>query len=360
MDPGAGMLRLVIGLGTKAVDRTGVDYPRLANLDHPGATVFTTVEEKHKFSQRNVDVLDCRANSTKEMRLEMLLGELPLWYKKLVLEHDWKAEDFLREKGTNREVWFVSLQKLLENRKFTGLMQRVLKTLEKCYGNPVDIEYTVNMDESGEFVVNLLQCRSLYTDARKRQIALEEQKFKNVFLELRDASMGPSDKRKIDLVIFVDPIGYYQYPYAKKYEAAKAVGKINEYCGKLKKSSMLLVPGRIGTSSPELGVPVTFGDIRNFSVICEVSESRAGYMPELSYGSHMFQDLVEAEILYGAVWEKETTVCYCPDMLENLPDQFGEICPELPGLEGIVQVKEVKDFWYVLDSVNNHALCGEM
>ena len=83
-------------------------------------------------------------------------------------------------------------------------------------------------------------------------------------------------------------------------------------------------------------------------------------MPELSYGSHMFQDLVEAEILYGAVWEKETTVRYCPEMLENLPDQFGEICPELPGLQGIVQVKEVKDFWYVLDSVNNHALCGEM
>ncbi len=360
MDPAAGMLRLVIGLGTKAVDRTGTDYPRLANLDNPGATVFTTVEERHKFSQRNVDVLDCRENLAKEVRLENLLSVLPLWYKKLVLEHDWKAEDFLREKGTSREVWFVSLQKLLENRGFTGLMQKMLQTLEKCYGNPVDIEYTVNMDESGEFVVNLLQCRSLYTDARKQRIVLEEQKFQEVFLELKGASMGPSDKRKIDAVIFVDPIGYYQYPYAKKYEAAIAVGKMNEYYGKQKKNIMLLVPGRIGTSSPELGVPVTFGDIRNFSVICEVSESRAGYMPELSYGSHMFQDLVESEILYGAVWEKETTVCFRPDMLEGLPDRFMEICPELSGLQGIVQVKEVKDFWYVLDSVSNHAVCGAM
>ena len=277
-----------------------------------------------------------------------------------MLEHDWKAEDFLREKGTSREVWFVSLQKLLENRGFTGLMQKMLQTLEKCYGNPVDIEYTVNMDESGEFVVNLLQCRSLYTDARKQRIVLEEQKFQEVFLELKGASMGPSDKRKIDAVIFVDPIGYYQYPYAKKYEAAIAVGKMNEYYGKQKKNIMLLVPGRIGTSSPELGVPVTFGDIRNFSVICEVSESRAGYMPELSYGSHMFQDLVESEILYGAVWEKETTVCFRPDMLEGLSDRFMEICPELSGLQGIVQVKEVKDFWYVLDSVSNHAVCGAM
>ncbi len=57
--------------------------------------------------------------------------------------------------------------------------------------------------------------------------------------------------------------------------------------------SKLLSPGRIGTSSPELGVPVAFGDISGFSEICEISDNQAGYMPELSYGSHMFQDLVE-------------------------------------------------------------------
>ena len=65
---------------------------------------------------------------------------------------------------------------------------------------------------------------------------------------------------------------------------------------------MLMTPGRIGTSSPELGVPVAFGDISNFSIICEVADNRVGYMPELSYGSHMFQDLVEAEIIYCAIW----------------------------------------------------------
>ena len=195
MDPAAGMLRLVIGLGTKAVDRTGTDYPRLANLDNPGATVFTTVRNGISFSEER-GCAGLPENLAKEVRLENLLSVLPLWYKKLVLEHDWKAEDFLREKGTSREVWFVSLQKLLENRGFTGLMQKMLQTLEKCYGNPVDIEYTVNMDESGEFVVNLLQCRSLYTDARKQRIVLEEQKFQEVFLELKGASMGPSDKRR--------------------------------------------------------------------------------------------------------------------------------------------------------------------
>ena len=162
MDPGAGMLRIVMGLGTKAVDRTKEDYPRLANLDRPGVTILTTVEQKHKFSQRNIDLLDCGANRLAELPLDTLLPALPLWYRKMVLERDDEAEARLREIGRRREVWFVSCQKLLEMNAFTSLMQKILKTLERVYGNPVDIEFAVNLDSEGDFVVNLLQCRPLY------------------------------------------------------------------------------------------------------------------------------------------------------------------------------------------------------
>lgn len=85
MDLGAGMLRIVMGLGTKAVDRTKEDYPRLANLDRPGVTMLTTVEQKHKYSQRNIDLLDCGGNRLTEVPLETLLPALPQWYRKMVL-----------------------------------------------------------------------------------------------------------------------------------------------------------------------------------------------------------------------------------------------------------------------------------
>lgn len=74
---------------------------------------------------------------------------------------------------------------------------------------------------------------------------------------------------------------------------------------------LLMVPGRIGTSSPELGVPTTFADISEFEAICEIEEKKAGYNPELSYGSHIFQDLVEAEILYTAIFSNEKTLAVC-------------------------------------------------
>lgn len=358
MDPKAGMLRIVMGLGTKAVDRTKEDYPRLANLDRPAVTAMTTAAQKHRFSQRYIDVLDCEKNALREVSMDTLLSVLPLWYKKMVLEHDYEAEDRLRQMGRRQDVWFVSCQKLLETKAFTSLMQKILKVLERVYGNPVDIEYTVNMDNTGDFVVNLLQCRPLYLGQEGKNVDLKSLNLKEVFFHIKDSSMGTSGKRKMDVIVQVDPVLYYQYPYHKKYDVAAAIGKVNHYYRQSGKKLLLMTPGRIGTSSPELGVPVAFKDISNFSAVCEVSDNRAGYMPELSYGSHMFQDLTEAEITYGAIYNNEKTLTYNPDLFAENPDLFPKICPEYPELQEMIQVREVEDVYYWLDAVSNWGICG--
>lgn len=69
-------------------------------------------------------------------------------------------------------------------------MQKVLKTLEEVYENPVDIEYTVNMDESGDFIVNLLQCRPLYTGAGGGRIDIPDLPREKTFFRLTDSSMA--------------------------------------------------------------------------------------------------------------------------------------------------------------------------
>ena len=358
MDPKAGMLRIVMGLGTKAVDRTKEDYPRLSNLDRPGVTVMTSAAQKHKYSQRYVDVLDCGKNVLTEVSVETLLPELPLWYKQEVMERDYEAEAALRQIGRRREVWFVSCQKLLENREFTGLMQNILLTLQRVYGSPVDIEYAVNMDSEGDFVVNLLQCRPLYLGRQGQKVNLDALQMRRVFFEIQDSSMGSSGRQQIDVVVQIDPVRYYEYPYAKKYDVAAAVEAVNRYYRGSGKHLLLMTPRRIGTSSPELGVPVSFRCISNFSAICEVSDDRAGYRPELSYGSHMFQDLVEAEIRYGAIFGNEKTIAYQPELFSDVVDRFPEICPDRQALWGMVLVREVENLAYYLDAVSNHAVCG--
>lgn len=358
MDPKAGMLRLVMGLGTKAVDRTTSDYPRLANLDRPTITVYTTVAQKHRFSQRFIDVLDCTENRYREIALDKLLPDLPLWYKNAVMEHDYEAEGQLREMGQSRDVWFASCQGLLENATFTRLMQNILKVLERVYGTPVDIEYAINLDKEGDFVVNLLQCRPLYVGGDGEKISIDSLKMCKVLFHIQNASMGTSNKKAVDVVVQVDPAMYNDLPYARKPEVAMAIGKINRFYADSQKNLLLLAPGRIGTSSPELGIPTRFSDISRFAIICEVSDRRTGFMPELSYGSHMFQDMVEAEMSYNAIWDDSKTLAFDPTLLEDLPDLFPEICPGMEEFQGMITVREPHGLGYWLDSAKNEAVCG--
>ena len=357
MDQSAGMLRLVAGLGTRAVDRTENDYPRLVNLDRPAVSMQTNVADKHRFSQKNVDVLDTKANHLLTKSTDSLMEILPLWYKRAVMERDYEAEEALNRMGRWSQVWFVTCQKLLENREFTGLMQKLLKTLEQVYGNPVDIEYTVNIDEEGDFVVNLLQCRPLFTGSRGGKVEIPSLSEGKTFFHLKDSSVGNSLKKQIHVVIQIEPKLYYEYPYGKKHQVAEAVGRINRYYKGSGKNLLLMTPGRVGTSSPELGVPVTFADISDVCGICEVSDSRAGYMPELSYGSHMFQDMVEAEIFYSALWEDRRKLAYDPELFAEEENLFPQICPDMEELFPMFRVIQPEDLYYWNDVMSGETLC---
>ena len=148
-------------------------------------------------------------------------------------------------------------------------------------------------------------------------------------------------------------------PYRDKYRVARAIGTVNWTMRGQDRKMLLMVPGRIGTTSPELGVPTAFADISEFAAICEVSNSKAGYNPELSYGSHFFQDLVESGILYNAIFENEKTITYRPEMLDGCGNIFRDIVKDGEGLEEIVYVYDVSATGLTLsnDMKSEHILC---
>ncbi len=326
IDSSAGMLRLVMGLGTSAVDRTEGSYPRLVSLDKPEATNFTTVAQKHQFSQRKAEVVDLKTRSLNRISLEELEPVLPAFLKNQVLEHDAEAEASLRERGDWRDVVFISCLGLVRNREMMEYMRRMMHLIQQEYGEPVDIEFTVNVSGNREYMINLLQCRPLQVFQDAGGVTVPEGvPAEEILLETRGASMGLSRKTRLDLIVYVDPVRYYHLPYSEKTKIASLIGRINWQYRDQGKHLLLMVPGRIGTSSPELGVPSAFADISSFDAVCEIAESRAGYNPELSYGSHIFQDLVEAQILYMAVFPGNRTLQFRPELLDRLPDRIAEI-----------------------------------
>lgn len=367
LDPGAGMLRLVGGLGTKAVDRTQADYPRIVSLDKPLAQANQSWVDKHRFSQHYADVLDLETREVVERNVQELVELFPQCGLQAVFEHDREAEMRLRERGRFRPVLFASCQGLAENREFTSLMTNILAALERCYEHPVDIEYTINVGDEGRFVVNLLQCRPLHLLDSGVTVELPELPQEQTFFRIERSAMGKSRMTPIDAVITVDPIAYYNCPYAEKPTVARMIGTANAHYKDSGKNCLLLVPGRIGTSSPELGVPVAFADICNLVGVCEVASSDAGYSPELSYGSHLFQDLVEADIYYGALLEDPKRVYYSPAFAERFTDVTAEVLPSqnegsepTDNASPMVRVLETRDapltLWH--DLASNTSICG--
>ena len=324
-DPSAGMLRLVMGLGTSAVDRTEGSYPRIVNLDMPEKTSYSSSADKHKFSQGKAEVINVTDRALEKLPFEKIAPDIPAYLEKILLEHDYDAEYSLRESGRPRDVKFISCKGLVANRTLMEQMRRMLRCIQDEYEYPVDTEFTINISESGEYTIDLLQCRPLQIQKGKTGTMIpadipEEQ----ILLESKGASMGMSKASGLDLIVYVDPAGYYGMPYKDKNRVARLIGGINWHFRDLQKHMMLIVPGRVGTTSPELGVPTAFSDISAFEIICETEEREAGYNPELSYGSHIFQDLVEAEILYTAVFHSEKTIHYAPEKLKNCPDITGQ------------------------------------
>ena len=342
-DPTAGMLRLVMGLGTSAVDRTEGSYPRIVNLDMPEKTSYSSSADKHKFSQGKAEVINMTERSLEKLTYEKMEQDIPKYLEKILLEHDTEAESRLREMGRRREVKFISCKGLVANTPLMDQMRRMLKSIQEEYEYPVDTEFTINISENGEYSIDLLQCRPLQVQKGKTgSVVPDDIPEERILLESFGASMGISKTSSLDLIVYVDPIKYYELPYKEKDLVAKLIGKINWHYRDTDKHMMLIVPGRVGTTSPELGVPTSFADISAYDIICETEETRAGYNPELSYGSHIFQDLVEAEILYTAIFQGEKTKHYSPQKLEGVKDVIDEF-DYSDVLEGVVHVYDLSD-----------------
>ena len=347
-----GMLRLVMGLGTGAVDRKLGSYPRIVQLNDPRRTSGTSDAERHRFSQQRIDVISFIDSAEESLPLSDVEAELPYFLKTKLLSHDSDAELMFANRGDRRFVWYVSCDGIVKCEPLMDDMRGILSLLETSYGNPVDTEFTINLSENGDYMIDLLQCRPLQVAKNHGAVAIPENiPEDSILLESTGSSMGFSRKETLGLLIFIDPVGYYELPYREKYAVRDALSKINWALRGGKTNAMLFAPGRICTSSPELGVPSAFADITEMRAIAEVAETKAGYQPELSFGSHIFQDLVEAEIFYTAVFANERTRIWRPEKLRTFPDVTEKFLPELPeGLQNVISVYDVSEgactLWY--------------
>ncbi len=368
IDPKAGVLRLVFGLGTRAVERADDDYTRLVALNAP-LRQPPGVDGRGDYAQRLVDVLDLKANQMTTRDYRAVADCLPPWLRELFMSSSRAtgASDSWDD-GPPPAADVLTFEKMLAKTGFASTMRDLCQTIEAAYEYPVDVEFTANFSSERDFRLNLLQCRPfpVKIEGEAAQVSLPSQvPSERIILESRGPIIGHSRDMAIDTLLYVVPTEYSALSMADRYSLARLIGRLVHTVSPTDQAHrMLLVgPGRWGTSMPSLGLPVTFNEIRRASVICELALMHEGLVPDVSLGTHFFNDIVELDMLYLAVAPGREGHALNENLLLELPNRLEHLLPDAARWGAILRVIEA-DSWgepgsmvLNVDSLRQQAVC---
>ena len=288
IDPEAGVARLVFGLGTRAVDRADDDYTRLVSLSAPLRRPEASLDEQKDHSQRRMDVLDLEERALVSRPVEDLVSLCPDFPLHYFVDFD------------HGQPW-VTFNRLIRDTSVIKDLRRMLSILDDEYEAPVDIEFTINFLDPETCVINLLQCRTFQVRKHALPVAGPRSKFTpgRILLEARGAVIGLGREIPVHDIIYVPTALYAALNERERHGVARLIETLAQQHDP--SSNLVLVgPGRWGTGMPALGIPVRAGRIALACAVCEVVAMHAGLVPDVSLGTHFFNDLVEHDLLYLA------------------------------------------------------------
>ena len=355
-----GMMRIVLGLGTHAVDRVG-DYARMVALKAPTIRPEGSPEEIVRASQKHVDVIDLAGGGFRGVpaaEILDLMREEGIADFVSVMEPDGRlSQPFTTRVTADVKSLCVTFDRLLNQGEWPKRMHRILKRLEEAYHVPIDMEFAVERDE-----LYVLQCRPLVGSGHKarailpRDIADEDR----VFTANRYVNNG----QLIDLryVVLIDPRDYRMIDSVdRRLELARTIGRVNDQLQG--ERFMLMGPGRWGSQNVQLGVQVSYADICHSAALIEIARSQDGYTPEPSFGTHFFQDLVEDGILYLPLYPGDNGAEFNESFFHESPNALARISPKDAHQADVVRVIDVREarpgrtLSLVMDGELQDALC---
>lgn len=358
IDPRAGVLRLVYGLGTRAVDRVDDDYTRVVALNAPLRRPEGSFDEIVRHTQRTVDFVDLDAGRLSAGDFADLLPAA----------RGVPVDLFTSE--TPEGGRFLTFDGLLTRTEFVEDFRRLLQVLETVYGKPVDIEFAANFLPDGKsYLINLLQCRALQVQGTHHPAVPEvECPAEGVLLEGCGAVVGHSRVERLDWLVLVVPEGYGPMGEQDRHGVARAVGAVNRALSGVDVGALAIGPGRWGTHMASLGVPVRFSEISRMTSICELMMMHEFLTPDVSLGTHFFGELVEMNILYFALFPGREANRLNLESLMSAPNRLAELAPAVADLAPVLRVVRADDLnpdgvWLVADGLERKVtvcLCPPM
>ncbi len=338
-----GMIRMVMGLGTRAVDRVGDDYPFLASPGKPGLSINVSYEDKLRYSQKKADVINLSTNEFETLEINPLIKKFG---DKIIRIEDIVSVDKNKNLTAPIGIMFdplksdtvVTFQKLTETPKFLNKINKILKILKDAFKSPVDVEFA--SDGKKLFI---LQCRPQVRSVKDINAVIPENiKDEDVIIK-SDKFVTTGVIKGIEYIVFVIPDEYNALSSEEEMKRTAII--ISELNKNLPSRKFILAgPGRWGSRGDiKLGVQVTYSDIFNTAMIMELAYNKDGYTPELSFGTHFFQDMVESNIKYLPLYPDNEGTVFRGDLFKKLPNHLKDFYPEDPAMDKVIRVVKSDD-----------------
>jgi hypothetical protein len=337
-----GMARLVLGLGTRAVDRTVTDYPVLVALEQPALRAVQRPNEVYRYSQHDVDVIDLRESQFESLPLADYMRRvgraIPNMNRIFSIYRDGQILPMVGILAQlDPDDLVVTFDGLLKS-PFPRELKTMLDLLEEGLGEPVDVEFAHDGD-----AFYMLQCRALSRGAFADRVELptDINEEHQVFSANRYVQMGQA--LDLEYVVLVDPRDYEELETREQMlRVARAIGAVNKALPL--RRFLLMGPGRWGSRGDiRLGVPVTYADICHTSILVEIARKKGSYLPDVSFGTHFFNDLVESGIQYLPLYPDDPEVVWNDTFLNDSANCLAEVAPEFADMEHVVRVIRVAD-----------------
>ena len=338
-----GIIRIVSGLGTRAVDRVGNDYPVLVSPNRPEIQVNALIDETIQYSQHFMDVINLEKSTMETVETTKLMKRYWDDYpqiNRIVSAH--REGTLSPVQGIILDIdktdIVVTFNRLFEKSEFINQMKLLLNTLKSKLETPVDIEFAHDGKD-----LYLLQCRPQYQALEQERIPIPKNIPRNRRLFTANKYVTTSHIENIEYIVYVDPDSYENLTERNQIlDVAKAIGILNK---KLPKRKFILMgPGRWGSRGDvKLGVPVQYNDINRTSLLIEIAKKKGTYLPDLSFGTHFFQDLVEANIHYLPLYPDEPENLFNTRVFDIAVNKLQDFSPKHIHLEDVLKVVKVSE-----------------
>jgi len=338
-----GLLRIVPGLGTRAVDRLKDDYPVLLSPGQPNLRANVSIDEILRYSPKFIDLINLESGSFETIAIDSLLKRYGKQYPMFSRVISVIKQDYIqpaRPLGTdfNKDTFVVNFEGLVRRTDFMKQTKEILNSLEDIYGHPVDIEFA---HDGTDFY--LLQCRSQSHNDESSLVNIPENISNDKLIFSANKYISNGLIKNISHIVYVDPEEYSKLEeHEDLLEIGRIVGQLNQMLEKRK--FILMGPGRWGSRGDiKLGVNVTYSEINNTAALIEIARKKNNYVPDLSFGTHFFQDLVEADIKYIPLYPDETNNVFNEEFLLQSANKLTTYIHEKERFSKIIKLIEIND-----------------